>query len=169
MRKTILLALLCSVLTFPLFSQSSSDTCPEAEVLSLSNPGLCPLASPVSDTFRLNFGGAAPTQPFPALSGCSAEGGLPDVWVQFTPSGNQIELELRNTIQAELVLYAGLDCGNKYAIACAAGGDSLSLQANVDPNLNYFLLIGGSATDGEPFDLLVRRSSDCSPCRSSLK
>jgi len=165
MRKTICLLLFCSTLMTSLFSQSSHDRCTDARSLSLSDPGFCPQASIVHDTFRFVLEEAAPTVPFPALGSCEPEQGLPDMWFQLSPNGNVLDLSLSGLPDGQFVLFAGLDCNNMYPIACGAGGGSLSAQAEVDPALNYYLLVGGDASDTPEFELVLSTAYDCSPCR----
>jgi hypothetical protein len=158
--------LLCSVISSPLSAQVPNDVCTDAMLLNLSTPPACPQAQSVLDRFELNLSEATATVPFPALSGCDTENGLSDIWAVFTPTGNEIVLEINDLENGQFVLFAGIDCNNMYAVACGAGGNDLSAQIEVEPGLNYFLLMGGELSNDPSFELYIESRNDCTNCQT---
>lgn len=165
MRRILYLLLLCSIPALPVSAQITYDQCPDAIPLDLSTPPACPQAQTVTDRFELNLTEATATVPFPALSGCEAENGLPDIWATFTPTSNEILLQLDSLENGQFVLFTGVDCNTMYPVACGTGASSLSAQVDVEPNLTYFLMIGGSLTGDSSFELSIESRNDCSSCQ----
>ncbi|MCB0588331.1 MAG: hypothetical protein KDD06_23770, partial [Phaeodactylibacter sp.] len=171
MRKAILLLLSFSILT-QLIAQPSNDNCSNALNLPLQTPSSCPESGELTDNFRFTNIGATPSDPFPALSGCSGEAPSSgaDVWFQFNPAGNNITLTVSGGLDAPFAALfenGSEGCSGIYPVACASGAGSLELSVNVDPNNSYYLLIsGGEVEDQGDFELSITTSNDCSPCVS---
>ncbi|HKK79054.1 MAG TPA: hypothetical protein VJ933_05465, partial [Phaeodactylibacter sp.] len=165
MRRILYLLLLCSIPTLPVSAQIIYDQCPDAIPLDLSTPPACPQAQSVTNLFELSLTEATETVPFPVLSGCEAENGLPDIWATFTPTSNEIILQLDGLENGQFVLFTGANCDAMYPVACGTGAYSLSAQIDVEPNLTYFLLMGGALTGDSSFELSIESRNDCSSCQ----
>lgn len=166
MRRILYLLLLSSIPALSLSSQVLYDQCTDAIPLVLSAPSPCPQAQSVVDRFELSLTEATATVPFPSLSGCSGENGLPDIWASFTPAGNELTLQIDRLENGQFVLFTGVDCDNMYPVACGSDTDNLSAEVDVEPGLTYFLLMGGDLSDDSSFELTIESRNDCSSCQT---
>ena len=167
MRKVLFLLLFCSLMT-QLYAQlpPANDNCSTAQQIELKTPASCPATSTVVDTFTFSNIGATPTDPFPAPPSCGGPQRAAEVWYSFVPHGNSIQLQLQGDLESiHAILFEGTGCENMYPVACGSGTTSLELQAIVDPNRTYYLMIsGGSIEDQGAFQLAIRTTNNCFSC-----
>ena len=167
MRQVLFLLLFSSIFT-QLYAQlpPSNDNCSTARQLELKTPASCPATSVVLDTFTFNNIGATPSNPFPAPPSCGGPEHAADVWFSFVPRGNDIHIALLGDVESlNAILFEGTGCENMYPVACGFGTSSLELDAIVDPNRIYYLMVSGADdADQGNFNMYIRSTNDCFSC-----
>lgn len=171
MRKVLYL-LSCCALFAQLNAQTPpfNDLCVNALQLELSSPASCPGGGVTIDTFTFSNLGATSTSPYPFAYGCSGNSPLAqesaEVWFRLRPNGNTLRIAVQGGLNTpNLILFEGASCSNFLPVACAAGDGLVTLEANVDADGDYYLMVaGGSPDDQGDFQLIIRTINDCFPC-----
>jgi hypothetical protein len=163
MRKAIFVLLCCGYLTLA-YSQPSNDLCNDAQPIELQMPSACPNSGAVSDTFLLDNTAATPSDPFPQVGECTSPGA--DIWLRFNALGNTMQFTLRGQLAGlQMALFQGSDCEELYPVACASGQFSLVLNASVDRNNIYYLMVSGVGVEDQgAMELVVNSTNFCNTC-----
>ena len=165
-----LLLLLTLLLTETLLAQPANDECSGATTVSLTTPPNCPNTSFVTNIVNSTNVNATPTSPYPVFTGCTpggtTEGPAAEVWFTFTATGGNTEIQITGAlVSPNMVLYQGSNCGLLIPIACASGGNGLTLLGSTIPGQQYYLMVsGGDLDDQGSFQLRFRSSRLCGVC-----
>lgn len=166
--RQVLFMLLFSGMLAQLYAQNppSNDNCGNALQIELKTPASCPATSVVTDTFTFSNAGATPADPYPAPGGCNGPESAAEVWFRLVPNGNDLRIQIQGGLDTpHAILFEGTGCENMYPVACASGTGSLQLEAIVDPNRTYFLMVsGGDTADQGTFQMAIRTTNDCFSC-----
>jgi hypothetical protein len=150
-----------------LFSFSQGDDCFNSTSLgSLPNPAACPTGGAGSAlVYNGTTVGATAENPYSSLSCMDAPAA--DVWVTFTATGNEIDLNFTSGLaDANIGVYTG-DCNNLTGLFCEASnnGNISALLTPFVPGETYYMQISGlNATDFSNFTLELTAINNCDLC-----
>ena len=165
--KNYLVLLLSMVMGTAAYSQVANDVCATATDLgTLPSPSACPTGGSGSTyTYNGTTINAVAENPYSSLACMDAPAA--DVWVSFTASGNELDVNFSSSLNdANFGIYTGT-CGNLTGLFCEASnnGNINTTLSPLVPGTTYYMQISGvDDTDFEDFTLELTSINNCNIC-----
>ncbi|MCG8329443.1 MAG: T9SS type A sorting domain-containing protein [Chitinophagales bacterium] len=170
----IMTALFLGLLCYNMWGQPGNDECINATTLNLSQVASCPAEDVVESTFFADNTDATASSTTLQLAadfgnGLMLNAPVADVWFQFVPTSNQLEIEIEGDIQNPVLAIFQADyCGLKIPVDFSLSENSdgkLQRTLGVVPGQLYLIMVAGSdISDQGSFSMRFTAYNDCNTC-----
>lgn len=157
--------------TTPTCASIPDDCASACDLGGLNPPAACPSNNSASTSFCLNNIGATAENPYLYLTACNNGSDMSapaaDVWYQFSPSTNMMDIFVRGLNTPNIAIYEGPSCDLREGRGCAVGSNGIvtTTFSNLTVGGNYYLQIsGGDPSDQGEFEVIFTSYNDCDPC-----